>query len=239
MSSSSTDWIRRRSAVLHQPGRGYIGRKRSAQRKQRSAARLGRLMAARSLRPGGYARGTHSELKVKDTLIDTDVHTGGHMFLLNGIARGDDIAERIGRQVSLVSVNFDGSTFQSAGGVAQNIRWALVYDRFPNGVAPTVAQIYTNDADPSSPRGLDNRQRFTVLASKHLQIMPYNVTGSLHTIKKYRSLRGLMTQFNNGDAGTVADIVNGALYLLVQGTVVDGGGDCGIYGNVRVRFTDQ
>lgn len=233
------DWIRRRSAVLHQPGRGYIGRKRSSVRKARSAARLGRLMAARSLRPGGYARGTRAELKVKDTLIDFDVNTTGEMVLLNGIARGDDISERVGRQVNLVSVNFDASTFQSAGGVAQNIRWAIVYDRYPNGVAPTVAQVFTVVGDPSSPRTLDNRQRFTVLASKHLQIMPVGVTGCLHTVKKYRALHGLSTTFNNGDAGTVADIVSGALYLLLDGTVEDGHGDCGIYGHVRVRYTDS
>jgi len=233
------DWIRRRSAVLHQPGRGYIGRKRSGVRKARSAARLGRLMAARSVRPGGYGRGSRGELKVKDTLIDSDINTVGDMILLNGIARGDDISERVGRQVDLVSVNFDGTVYGNATTVNQNIRWAIVYDRFPNGVAPTIPLIYTSISDPSSPRVLDNRNRFTVLASKHMTV---SAPGGIHdqmVVKKYRGLHGLQTTFNSGDAGTVADIQSGALYLLMHGTVNDGATECSCYGNVRVRFRDM
>lgn len=233
---ASFAYMRQRIAGMqHNPGSGYIGRKRSSVALERSRARVARLMSARMLKP----RSRRGELKVKDTLIDSDINTVGDMILLNGIARGDDISERIGRQIELVSVNFEGTVYGSATTVNQNIRWAIVYDRFPNGVAPTIPLIYTSISDPSSPRVLDNRNRFTVLASKHLTV---SAPGGIHdqfVVKKYRGLRGFETTFNSGDAGTVADIQSGALYLLMHGTVNDGATECSCYGNVRVRFRDM
>jgi len=214
-------------------------------------ARAAASRAARSARIAAYreapflsnlaVRGLNlqpGEFKSVDANAVLDVNTAGAVFLLNGIARGDDIDERIGRQVTLKSIQMRAQTYGTAGtGVDQTHRVMIVYDRQTNAAALTVADVLQTVAWLSH-RNLENRKRFRVLYDKCVNINATGEPGTSRVLEFYRHLNH-PEEFNNGDAGTVADIQSGSLYLVVIGSEAAGAtaGSINVY--TRVRYVDQ
>jgi len=178
------------------------------------------------------------ELKSVDTAISQVQDTTGAVTLLNGIARGDDINERSGRQVTLKSIQMKVfSTATSGTGIDQIQRIMVIYDRQTNAAALTIAQVL-NSASPMSQRNLENRARFTILYDKTFPINADGESGSKRYFSWYRKLNHPVT-FNSGDAGTVADITTGSLYFLTVGTVAPGATAGSTNGTFRVRYEDK
>jgi len=167
--------------------------------------------------------------------VDCDTNTS--VTLLNGIARGDDINERTGREVIMKSIQFTGCTYGTAGtGIDQLHRVLLVYDRQTNGAALTAAQVLS-DTTPYSPRNLENRKRFKILYDRLFSINASGEAGTRRVFKFYRRLSHPIT-FNSGDAGDVADITSGSLYLITLGSAGVGvtAGYCSY--SSRIRYQD-
>ena len=151
------------------------------------------------------------EFKSVDTLVTGDLNTTGTISLINGIARGDEINERNGREVVMRSVQLSmNAQSTDTTGIPQCCRILLVYDRQTNAAAPTFAQVLTATGAslPLAPRNLENRRRFKILMDRKFTIGPQGATtAALGALSKkmlsdfYRKLRHPVT-FNNGDAGT-------------------------------------
>lgn len=182
------------------------------------------------------------EFKSIDTDLSTVINNAGAIALLNGCSRGDEISQRNGRETTMKSIWFRANLFAtSATGLGQIARLLLVYDRQPNAAALTVADVLTA-ATIYAPRNLDNRKRFKIFMDQTF-VLPSRITATVSGTEQvvanfYRKLRHPVV-YNSGDAGTVADITTGSLYLVVVGSGAPGATAGGLLGSCRVRFTDQ
>ena len=137
------------------------------------------------------------------------------------------------------------------------LRLVLFYDRQTNAAAPSVGSVLlTNDNAGSftttslSGINLSNVDRYTIIRDWQWAI-PDQVqfaTGDTASSslacsdiagkKVFVNLKGLETHFNNGTAGTVADITSGALYLLAIGANANVDSQWQVTFSTRIRFTD-
>ena len=186
----------------------------------------------------GYPYGTRSELKAVDTTIGQVADTTGAVTLLNGIARGDDINQRVGRRVRLASLQASIVNYVTpATGIDQTHRCLIVYDKQSNGVAPAITDVLVSASTVAMPN-LDNRQRFVILYDKLMHLNAAAEPGSMVAFKISKRL-SYGVQFNSGDAGTVADIQTGGLFFITIGSIAAGGTAGTFSGRVRVRYTDM
>jgi len=190
--------------------------------------------------PRGYPgpKGTRAELKAVDTAVSGVADTTGYRVLLNGIARGDDIGQRIGRQVTMKYLELNVSnSVTAATGVDQTQRFLVVLDRQANATTPAITDILVA-VSPFSLTNLDNRNRFVILADKQYALNATAESGSKRTTRLRIPLRNSLETFNNGDAGTVADIMTNSIHLVSVGTEAAGNTAGTITGNARLRYTD-
>lgn len=179
------------------------------------------------------------ELKADDTTVSANFNTTGEVTLINGIARGDALNERIDRKIFLKSVYIHGYVFPTdTTGVAQAVRYLIVYDKQTNAATPAVTDILTS-ATPYAHLNLSNALRFKVLADETIGLSDATGTSTDYKpIKCYRKIN-LPQHFNNGDAGTVADITTGALFLVCVGSEAAGVTDAEGAMGCRVRYIDN
>ena len=210
----------------------YRGRHRFGAIKKRKVMR-------RVIRHGYPGRGpSRVEFKAVDTSVNIACDTTGHVALLNGIARGDDINQRIGRKVVMRSMEVRVESYVTHNtGIDQNHRVLIVFDRQCNATALTVADVLTA-VDINSPRNLTNRSRFKILYDNLHHLSSTAEPGSHKVIDMYRRL-WLPVTFNSGDDGTVSDIQTGSLYLVVVGNVAAGTSAGAVGGKIRIRYTDE
>lgn len=169
------------------------------------------------------------------------VDTAGVFALLNGCGLGSDIGDRIGRQILLRSVLVEGYIQSLPGsGVDQVGRVLIVYDRQSNGVLPAITDILAGAgvAAVTAPRNLSNRHRFKIMFDQRFALNASGESDAIKLVKFYRRLRHPV-EFNAGDAGTIADIISGALIQVTIGSTPPGATAASMTVCTRVRYTDN
>lgn len=179
------------------------------------------------------------ELKNIDT---TDLNfpafgaTTGQLTLLNGCIQGSAATNRIGRRIRMVSVYLRGRILMAGTSTGSSpIRIIIFYDRQTNGAAPTATDLLTSDAI-SSFNNLNNNRRFQVVADITRSCIGTAGPQALY-FSNFKKI-DLSTEFNTGNAGTVADITTGSLYALCYASPGIGVASLITNLNVRVRFSD-
>lgn len=178
------------------------------------------------------------ELKAADTSANLACNSTGTLALLNGIARGDDISERTGRQVIMKSMQLKlQSSVTVTTGADQVHRYMVVLDTQTNAAALTLAQVLGGSSTVAFPL-LENRMRFRILYDRFIPLNGSGEPGSQRTIFVSKTLNVPVT-FNSGDAGTVADIVTNSLYLIVLGDQAAGVTAGAVTYACRIRYEDK
>jgi len=214
--------------------RRYAPKKKFA---RRSFARPMAITGPANYRTGGLIL-AKTEWKSVDVAVSDDCDSTGAVLLVNGIARGDDIGERNGRQIVMKSFEIRAQDWATIGtGLAQSHRIMLVYDKQANGAALTVAMVLLT-ASITSPRNLENRQRFVVLMDKVVNLAEDGAGGLSSVMWQAYKRLNLPVTFNSGDAGTVADIITGSLYLLYIGDKAAGAIAGTLSTRMRLRYED-
>ena len=197
--------------------------------------------ARKNYRIGGLMR-AKGEMKAVDVYTGSLVaDTTGTLSLLNGIARGDDIDERDGREVIMKSIQINGLNAVTSGtGVDQTHRVILVYDKQANAAACTGAQVLDTTAAniTLAVRNLENRKRFVILMDKVFRLSASGESNSSVAWRYYKRFN-LPVTFNTGTAGTIADIVTGSLYLFSFGNIAAGATAGTLVVNCRIRYSDK
>lgn len=166
--------------------------------------------------------------------------TTGTFQLLNGMATGDTDGTREGQCIYLKSIKIR-MAIQSDTSTTDNtneIRIMLIYDKQPNGaILPLNQVLYDSTAGAIallSSRHPDFMKRFAVLYDKNYSLHTLPNTGATPgadvaglpikflTISRAFPKGATETQYNGGNAGTVADITRGSLYLVVLGRSTNG-----------------
>lgn len=155
---------------------------------------------------------------------------GGDLQLLNGLIPGPNVYQRIGRKVSMTSLETNGMWFladDTAGPV--KTRLVIVYDKQSKGVAPTWQNIFKSETNTGASStnvfaqiNQDNRDRFEVLQDTRQRLgwTGTNATGSFAlgepscNVDTFIDLQGRDVIFNSGSTGTITDIQTGALYVF-------------------------
>lgn len=193
---------------------------------------------------GDYTRSS-IEKKYKDIAVASYVmDTTGTVTVLNSIDEGTGVSQRVGRKVCMKSVQLRGKVVPVDGVTSAVMgRIMLVWDKQPNGVLATIANILSA-ATSESYINLDNRERFVVLMDKHYGIGYYNTTATtavadntIKVVNKYKRLPQGTDVIFDGTGGGIADINTGALLLVTIGDQVAGDGAVAAL-VTRIRYTD-
>lgn len=181
------------------------------------------------------------EQKYNDnTQTGTSIATGTQQ-LLNDIANGNGVSDRIGRKITMTSalirLNWDMS---AATNNTNTIRVMLVYDSQPNQAQYAGSDLLADASSGAaglnilSPLNLDNRDRFTILHDKQFSMVKGTETEKcqMQIYKKFR----LSCTYDN-TTGTIADLTTGALYLDVRAENSDATAVFKYY--TRLRYIDN
>lgn len=177
------------------------------------------------------------ETKVVDVTASLACNNGGAPLLLNGIAPGTALNQRIGRQVLLKKLKYHlTAAVTAATGVDQIHRVLIVRDSQPNAVALTMADVL--DGGQQSQVNISNQMRFKILLDERIYLNASGEPDSAQLLDGSISMNTI-TQFNAGVAGTVADITTNSLYLLVVGSEAAGVTAGTVAGTIRCMFIDE
>lgn len=111
-------------------------------------------------------------------------------------------------------------------------RLTIIYDRQPNGSAPSGGQLFSNNVTGQvfrSPFNVNGVPRFTILYDTVRNINPMilsagatNANGTqVQSIRRRFFLKNLKTVYNTGNTGLIADINTGSLYVFLAGDTSD------------------
>lgn len=163
---------------------------------------------------------------------------------MNGLQPGTGATQRIGKRALfknvLLRMGIGVPTNTGATPLNGYVRIMMICDKQSNAAAPTVAGILQAVA-AISPINMDNRDRFMVLYDYQTTIDQLGARAGT-AVKKFRRLN-IVTSYNAGAAGTVADIATNAIYLLYIYTQIGTGAAPTVtpaldfYG--RIRFDDS
>lgn len=246
----------------------YRKRRRISSKKVRRPYKKPRISAP--LVPYGFngpkTRSVGVELNVLDRNgAKTITNATGELLLLNGIAQGTSVKERIGRRVMIRSINIKLMLSQSSnmnGDVTVDNDYAsalsrviLIQDRYANGQLPDITDILSHVqtlAPVNWHTNVDNRQRFKLLWDKTLHPGTWTgpmfsntdgvyVTAANVAYKKYKKVN-IPTVFNSGTDDQIGSIQHNALYLCVLTSAIGATGNpaeyCRYQYSSRIRYTD-
>jgi len=196
-----------------------------------------------TMRTGGFSFSSTggTELNFVDTAAGGTDSTTARVVLLNGLAQGTTASTRIGRRVTMKSIELKGRVSAGSTGTLAAVRYALVLDKQANAAAPAFTDIY-DAALPESLRNISNKARFQVLWDSGLTaVVGSSATptdAARRTMEFYKKI-GIPVQYNAGTAGTVGDIQTNALYFVAIGDVASGTGAPVSVVACRVRYDDK
>lgn len=207
---------------------------------------------------------TAPELKCVDisnggAIIANNLSSTATYFLCNALVAGTNFYNRIGRQIAMKSLHVRGGVVctNQAGNVnGEHFRIAVVYDRQPNGANPTYSDIFTSyDLNGTVSSGsatvfdgpnVNNCERFLILADEHVTL-PSTAGATAAgvstdqqqkiTFDRFIDLKGLPVHYK-GEAGTIADIATGALFVVTLGSQASASAACAFQWLGRLRYLD-
>lgn len=185
------------------------------------------------------------EIGNHNTLVASyPANSTGHVFHINWVPQGVSSHQRVGKKIRMKSLQMRGRWI--APSVIANDTYSVcyymvVYDKRPTGVNPTVADIMQNTSETAL-TNTDNSGRFTILRRKDMA-QPQRTNG-LSQIREYLtneyiSLKNLPTVYKSTGTGSISDVEQGALYLVLGGNQASGAAASDWYGAMRMKYIDQ
>lgn len=211
---------------------------------QLAAARMRRAADAQVRRaPARIAPriGSRTELKSIDLDLATtgsgtgDITTTMGRTCANAISIGADINQRVGRKITIRSLELHYSILADGDEVSPSLcRIMVVFDKQANGTQPAGTDILTGST-VYSPKNLNNRERFLILKDDLVSVQ--RLTDKSQVVSKWYFRTALPVVYNAGVAGTYADIASGSLWVCIVGTLAV---DYPLLkGFLRVRYSDE
>lgn len=149
----------------------------------------------------------------------TAAQTTASLLLLNGCDDGATSTTRIGRRITMTSmeIRWLGAVVATTSG-ASPLRMCVVYDRQSNALTPAAIDVFATDII-STMMNLSNSRRFKVLVDELID--PISSGGpSGWNVKHWRDFtakgtkEGLQVEFNENSTATVSSIISGSIYAF-------------------------
>lgn len=152
------------------------------------------------------------------TATAADIIDNGYFVCLNGgIVQGPATNQRIGKQITVKSIDLKLAVTQQNGALnGQQCRMMIVYDRQANGLAMNAPLLLDGGGAPNvnKLRNPDYMQRVLVLRDKRFTVNTLTQEESIVNINEYIKCN-LPVQWGSGVAGTYADITMGQIWLCL------------------------
>jgi len=184
---------------------------------------------------------------VDTTGITYGLDNTGAIRHINVIPQGTSVNQRVGKKVALKSIQLRGSAIGRADAVSNDYTYIIVYDKRPTGVLPAITDIL-DSIDPQSMNNDANAGRFRILKRvDNVLVGGTSLTGAVaNTLTEatmrnedwYLPLNNLQTVFKAATTGVIADVEQGALYIVTLGNQVSGTTAAQLRATIRVRFVD-
>lgn len=211
---------------------GYVPINRTFASKFAAKAKYGRKLAA--AKETGYS----------DLAGSTwNMSTSGTILHLTVVPQGATQITRVGKKILLKSLQFRGRSIAGSAGTVADGSYIIVYDRRPTGALPAITDIL--DTVNSDSFNLDNNSgRFKILKRVDRIFIGNSTTAAdmceatAHTEDFFLKLRNMPMVFKSAGSGLIADVEEGAIYMVSVGNVAAGTGVPTISGNFRLRFVD-
>jgi hypothetical protein len=157
------------------------------------------------------------ERKFFDSLFASSAMTpAGNFFILDNVSQGTTPSSRAGALLRILQINVDLNFWIGGVSTLTYMRAIVVYDKQANGSVFAATDIFqaapsTNDYTQAQ-YNAGNANRFMILLDKQ-QILDTIQTNVLRVDKVIKTQ--LDVKYNTGNAGTVADIDTGSVYLVL------------------------
>lgn len=197
--------------------------------------------------------------------VQQDCSNSNPITVLNATLEGSGFYNRIGRFIRMKSLQLIGSVQPLVANAVvspcpEYIRIIIFYDKQTNGANPTAANLLLTQnlsgtlstTDPYSFLAYDGMDRFIIIMDERIAlgetaqisgnlqttVSGYDVTNRFNVNRFFKfGKTGLETHYK-GNAGTVADISNGGLFIMTMGTRSTGACPHRFAYNTRIRFAD-
>lgn len=154
-----------------------------------------------------------------------NMDTTGTVTLIPTVPQGASVSQRVGKKILWKSMQIRGGVYAQSAAVIPTGAWMIVYDRRPTGSTPAVTDILVS-ASQSSFTNDANAGRFKILMRRDYQFIgPGNAGTSsdpADVVNEYLKLKNLPCVFKAAGTGAIADIEEGALYLVTVGSNASG-----------------
>lgn len=178
-------------------------------------------------------------LDTASTLYACD--TTGSITLLNPVPQGAAVTQRVGKKIAMKSLQCRGNFLSNAVTTIADAAILIVYDKRPTGSLPAITDILVS-VTTNSMNNDNNSGRFSILKRVD-QVMVGNSTtpatgGEAYDSDWYLPLRDREVVYKALGTGAIADIEQGALYLVTVGGNAAGTGAASFAAGFRMRFLD-
>lgn len=162
------------------------------------------------------------------------------LFLLNGVNTGATSITRIGRRISMTSLEIRWSdSFAATSAGSTPLRLCVVYDKQANGVAPLATDVFQID-QISTMMNLSNSRRFKVIVDELVENVSTAGPAGWN-VKLWRDFtakgtkEGLDVEFNENGTATITSIIGGSLFAFVwqNGGLITAAPTQALYSRVR------
>lgn len=169
--------------------------------------------------------------------------TTGSVTLLNTVAQGASVQQRVGKKIVLKGLQCRGSLYNNSTAAQNDVAFMIVYDKRPTGALPAVTDILAA-SNAVSMNNDANSGRFTILKRVDELLIGNNSAAANYTEAMAKScdwylpLKSMPTTYKAAATGAIGDIEEGALYLVTVGNTAAGTAAATAQLAFRVRFLD-
>lgn len=165
--------------------------------------------------------------------------------LINGVATGTDVTNRIGRKITHNYVEVKAFIQSSATGSSDGGFWAIILDRQSDGTTPAFTDIYDTSVitvGGIAPRNtLVNQDRFRVLAQEDF-LTTLSGNDKPYYLSRFIDLRGMKdtdrTVNFNSTGSAASDINQGSIWFVAACCVSLTATPVTVKAGIKYRFTD-
>lgn len=166
--------------------------------------------------------------------------TTGTLTLLATIPQGTSVSQRVGKKVLLKSLQCRSFVTNGSAATVNNVAMLIVYDRRPTGSLPAITDVLAL-ATVNSMNNDVNTGRFQILKREDFVLVGNSTTPAtgmeMKTVDFYLPLNKPCV-FKAAGTGAIADIDEGALYLITLGSSAAGTAAATLNATFRTRYHD-
>lgn len=183
-----------------------------------------------------------------DTAVSSPMDTTGLVTLLNTVAQGTSVNQRVGKKILMKGLQIRGFASNGSTATLNDVAFMIVYDKRPTGALPAVTDILVT-ANANSLNNDANSGRFAIIKRwDNFMLGNLSLTGAVANALVENTAIGTDCYVDLGKrevvykaaaTGAIADIEQGALYLVTVGSTAAGTAAAALNFNGRVRFFDS